>query len=96
MDLVERVETDSLVDMQVAITEEEYVEAVGEPQDDGSVGGSGDGMPQEPEVGHNEPPLRTQLVQTRTSSRSLGTAKSLDCLYPLWAPYRDQWKLAPR
>jgi len=44
---LERVKTDSLVDMQVAVTEgeDQYVEAVGELQEDGLDGQSGDGMP---------------------------------------------------
>ena len=51
-------ETDSLVDLQVAIAEGDVsinVEAVDEPQEDGSVAVSGDGMQQEAEVRHNGP-----------------------------------------
>jgi len=58
MDPSERVETDSLVDMQVAIAEgeDQYVEAVGEPLEYGFDGQSGDGMPPEAEDRHNGPP----------------------------------------
>jgi len=91
MEPSEQVETDSLVDMQVAITEGEkqYVEAVGELHEDGYDGQSGDGMPPEAEDGRNEPPQRSQLVRTRTSGRSLGTARSPILLGPSWAPYQD-------
>ena len=43
--------------MQVAIAEgeDQYVEAVGEPQENRFDGESGDGMPQEAEDRHNEP-----------------------------------------
>jgi len=67
MDPSERVETDSLVDLQVSIADGDVsmnVEAVGEPQEDGSVAGSGDGMQQEAETKHNEPPRRTSLVRS--------------------------------
>ena len=98
MEPMERVETDSLVDMHVAVTEgeEQYVEAVGELHEDGLDGQSGDGMLPEAEGGHNRPPPGTLLVWTRTTSRSLGTAKSPILLDPLRAPYWDSWKLAPR
>ena len=59
MDPSERIETDSLVNLQVPITEGDIstnVEAVGELQEDRSVAGSGDGMPPEAEVRRNEPP----------------------------------------
>jgi len=59
MDPSERVETDSLVDLQVSIAEGDVsmnVEAVGEPQEDGSVAGSSDTMQQEAETRRNEPP----------------------------------------
>jgi len=57
MELTERVETDSLVDMHVAVTEgeQQYIEAVGELHEDGLDGQSGDGMPPEAEVGRNGP-----------------------------------------
>jgi len=53
MEPLERVETDSLVDMQVAVAEDEdqYVEAVGELHEDGLDGQSGDGMPPDSEDG---------------------------------------------
>ena len=51
-------ETDSLVDMLVAVTEgeDQCVEAVGELHEDGLDGQSGDGIPPEAEDGCNGPP----------------------------------------
>ena len=51
-------EIDSLLDMQVAVAESEdqYVEAVGELHEDRLDGQSGDGTPPEAEDGHNRSP----------------------------------------
>jgi len=60
MDPSERIETYSLVDLQVPIAEGDIStneDAVGEPQEDGSVAGSGYGMPPEAEARCNEPPI---------------------------------------
>jgi len=97
MEPLEQVETDSLVDMQVVVAEgeDQYVEAV-ELHEDGLNGQSGDGMPPEAEDGHNGPPQRALLVRMRTSSRSLGMARSSILLDPRLAPCQDSWKLAPR
>jgi len=98
MDPLERIEIGSLVDLQVLIAEGDIstkVEAVGEPQEDGFDGESGDGRQQEAGARRNEPPQGMQLVRMRTSSRSLAMARWPTLLDPLWAPYQDQWKLAP-
>jgi len=58
MEPPERVETDPWMDVQVAIPEgeEQYVEAVGELQENGLDGQSSDGMPPEAGDGRNGPP----------------------------------------
>jgi len=58
MEPSERIETDPWVDQYVAVAEQEqqYIEAVGELQENGLDGQSGNGMPLEAGDGHNGPP----------------------------------------
>jgi len=99
MEPPERVEADPFADNIVPVTEggEQFAEAVGELlEDHGLDGQAGPGMPLEAGDGHDEPPPQGAAGVTHTMSRPWGTAMSPQLLDPLWAPYRDSRRLAPR
>ena len=90
MEPSERVETDSLVDMQVAATEgeEQYVEAVGELHEDGYNDGlSGDEMPPEAEDGRNEPPPESAAGADAHFEQVTGDGQVADPSGPSRTPY---------
>jgi len=91
------VETDSLVDMQVAVAEgeDQYVEAVGELHEDGLDGQSADGMPPEAGDGRNGPPPEGAAGVDVHFEQVVGTARSQILLDPRWAPCQDLWKPVP-
>ena len=55
MDRPQRVEIDDVIDLQVPVNDEEYLEAVGGQPEGGFDVESGDGMPQEQGVGQTGP-----------------------------------------